>query len=252
VLAIHGGRYLIEEFRSPAVRVLATGMLRRAKVVLVLSELEKTEVDRRWPGLDVRVLPNAVPRIEIERPPRGSRPVLAFLGRLHESKGLDEIVAAVKILKSRGFVFQFRAYGEGPQRESFVSAMGKILGQDFEYGGVVSGDEKWAALAETDILVLPSRYGEGLPMSVLEAMAAGCVVVAGDIASVSSVIENGVNGFTVIPGDAEDLTDTVARILSDPAKWTAVGERAAATVRERFDIAGYIARLEDIYREVVA
>jgi glycosyltransferase involved in cell wall biosynthesis len=89
-------------------------------------------------------------------------------------------------------------------------------------------------------------------MSVLEAMAAGCVVVAGDIASVSSVIENGVNGFTVIPGDAEDLTDTVARILSDPAKWTAVGERAAATVRGRFDIAGYIARLEDIYREVVA
>jgi glycosyltransferase involved in cell wall biosynthesis len=107
-------------------------------------------------------------------------------------------------------------------------------------------------LAGADILVLPSRYGEGLPMSVLEAMAAGCVVVAGDVASVSSTIENGVNGFTVRPGDAEDLTETLSGILGDAAKWPAVGERATATVRERFDIAGYIARLEEIYREVAA
>jgi len=250
VVAVHGGRYLLEEFRGRAVRAAAASVSKKAAVVLVLSELEKQQIEKRWKGINVRVLPNAVPRMEIERATPGGRPVLLFLGRLHESKGLSEIVTTTKALKASGFDLEFRTYGDGPARDSFVSDMRDALGQDFVYGGVISGVEKHDALAAADILVLPSRYGEGLPMSMLEAMAAGCIVVAGEMASVASVIDNRLNGYTVRPGDAANLTETLAEILKDTSTWPAVRQNAVKTVRERFDIADYIDQLEGIYREV--
>lgn len=251
VIAIHGGRYLLSDFDSRILAGIAKGMVHRARVVLVLSEKEKDEIERRWKDIDVRILPNAVPFFDIVETERNNRvPVLIFLGRLHESKGLNEIVKACRSLRQSGFEFRFECYGDGPLKEIFLLEMREILGGRFHYGGVVGSSEKWRRLAEADIFLLPSLYGEGLPMALLEAMAAGCVVLASEMASVASVIDDGSNGYTVEPGNTEQLIGRLKMVIDGRREWADVQNSARATVREKFAVYDHIEKLESIYAEV--
>lgn len=248
VLSIHGGKYLVEPFSSRLLEWIAGQMLRRSRSVVVLSEIEENLLLRRWPQLDIAVLPNAVPiDAAIERSGTNEPPVIIFLGRMHESKGLTEIVEASAMLKTKDVAFRFRAFGNGPMRARFVAGMRRILGDLFEYGGVVSGDEKWRQLAAADIFLLPSRYGEGLPMAMLEAMAAGCVVVVSDNASVTSVIQHEGNGYVVEPRNSKQLADTLTWLLKDRGGWKPIQESAVATIVDNFAIERYMKKLDSIY-----
>jgi glycosyltransferase involved in cell wall biosynthesis len=253
LLHVHGGRFLAEEFRRSWLKRLAGKMLESAAAIVVLSELEREIVAERWPDLkNVRVLENAVAIEEIgERRENGDEKILIFLGRLHESKGLNEIIEAVRVLKNEEFEFRFRCFGAGGRRDFFVAEMTEILGDKFYYGGVVGGREKWVELSGADVFLLPSRYGEGLPMAMLEAMASGCVVVASEMASVGAVVRDGRNGFLVEPKNAAQLIEKLRVILTPGADFSAVRENARRTIRERFDLRHYVARLENIYREIV-
>lgn len=249
VLALHGGKYLVNEFSSARLAAVTRDMLGNARVVVVYSDLEKREVDRRWPGLDVRILANAVPPRETTADkPVNPVPVIIFFGRLHESKGLDQIVKACSELKTAGYEFQFRCFGDGPMKDEFLPQMEHALGESFLYGGVVTSSEKYRELDKADIFLLPSIYGEGLPMAILEAMAAGCVVVASEMASVAAVIRHGVNGYLIEPRNTEQLVGRLKTLLDDSAGWKPVGDAAAETVRRDFAIEGYIETLEEIYR----
>lgn len=252
VLSIHGGRYLVEPFANGLFERIVGRMLRRSRVVVVLSEIEKSRLLERWPDLGITVLPNAVPTgVAIKRAEINEPPVIIFLGRMHKSKGLPEILEAVAMLKTRDVAFLFRAFGDGPMRENFLVEMNRILGESFEYGGVVSGEEKWHKLAAADIFLLPSRYGEGLPMAMLEAMAAGCVVVASDNASITSVLNDGENGYIVEPGNGGQLAQVLMRLLNDREGWKPVQQAAVAEVRDNFSIGSYIAKLDSIYEDAV-
>ncbi len=253
VLAIHGGKYLMNEFESPQLERVAENILRRAKTVIVYSEFERREVERRWSGLSIKILPNAVPSPNQPETIRNNpKPVIIFFGRLHESKGLDEIVKACRALRTSGFDFQFNCFGDGPMREAFLTQMSEVLGDRFHYGGVVTSNEKWRQFAGADIFLLPSIYGEGLPMAILEAMAAGCVVVASEMASVASVIDDGVNGYLVEPRNTEQLIGKLKIVLDSRSEWKSMQKAAVATVREKFAISDYIEKLESIYKEVAA
>lgn len=249
VLALHGGKYLAEEIAGPRLASVTENMLRSARLVIVYSDLEKQEVERRWPGLDIRTLPNAVPRRRhVAEKIVNPVPVIIFFGRLHESKGLEEIVKACEALKSTGYTFQFNCFGDGPMKNEFLPQMEKVLDEGFLYGGVVTSAEKYRELDKADIFLLPSIYGEGLPMAILEAMAARCVVVASEMASVAAVIDDGVNGYLIEPGNTGQLINRLKALLDSRGEWPAVQEAAAETVRSQFAIDGYIDALEDIYR----
>ena len=254
VLSIHGGKYLWNDFANSRIERVTRKMLQRASVVVVYSELEKEAVLKRWsnlgPDLKVEVLPNAIPFADVPTVERdNAEPVLVFFGRFHESKGLHETIEAARILKNEGYKFQFKAYGEGPEREFFLTGMQNALGDKFHYGGIIAGKEKWRRLAEADIFVLPSRYGEGLPMAMLEAMAVGCVVVVADVSSVAAVIDEGVNGYMVEPKNTAQLVEKLKFLLENKTAWAPVRENAIATVKEKFAIEDYIEKLEKLYQE---
>ncbi len=252
IVAVHGGKYLMNPFTNSRLENITERMLRRADTVIVYSELEESALRKRWPDLNIRILANAIPFSEVPHPERNNPvPVLIFFGRMHESKGLHELIEAARRLNEHGVEFEIRAYGDGPLRGFFIDGMTKVAGDKFQYGGVIAGREKWARLAEADIFVLPSRYGEGLPMAMLEAMAVGCVVVVADVASVVAVVNNGENGFVVEPGNAGQLTAVLEDLIRHPEKWGTVRENAIATVRDNFGIEEYIETLESIYAEAI-
>ena len=167
-----------------------------------------------------------------------------FFGRLHESKGLDEIVKACTQLKNDGFDFQFNCFGDGPMKDAFLDQMSETLGSRFHYGGVLTSNEKYTELDKADIFLLPSIYGEGLPMAILEAMAAGCIIVASEMASVAAVIEDGVNGYLT----NSKIPPLVSRL--NGAETERVGPVREAAIDSTPNILdrGYIEKLEDIYR----
>jgi glycosyltransferase involved in cell wall biosynthesis len=253
VLAVHGGKYLIENTPNSTIEATVRRLLTAVDVVVVYSEFERQHLGRRWPDIDCRMLPNAIPGERIGSSGRANTvPALVYFGRMHESKGLHELVEACGTLARSGFEFSLDAYGEGPMRGQFVQEMSAALGERFTYGGVVSGDDKWDILSGADVFVLPSRYGEGLPMAMLEAMARGCIVIAGDVASVSSVVDDGTNGFLVKPYDPAGLASKIKLVLSDKPSWPRIREAAMETVRENFEIKGYIEELSAIYRAAAA
>ncbi len=254
LIHVHGGRYLAEEFKSGRLKKIAEKMLSAGDAVVVLSEPEKKIVERRWRNLSVRVLENAVETdeaIDGDGERENAEKILIFLGRLHESKGLDEIAEACRRLKNENFRFRFRCFGAGERRDFFVAEMTKILGEKFYYGGVVSGAEKWKELARADVFLLPSRYGEGLPVAMLEAMAAGCVVIVSEMASTGAVVRDGANGFLVAPRDVNQLTEKLRLLLSGKIDSETLRKNARATIRAKFNLNDYIKRLENIYVEIL-
>ena len=250
----NGGRFLMEDFDNRALARITEKMFRSASRILVLSEHEKQSLQRRWDNLNIEILPNA---IEIDKVPNIKRELksektIIYLGRLHESKGLHEIIEACRVLKNENFQFNFRCFGTGALKDFFVDEMSKILGDKFYYGGVIAGAEKWKELAASDVFLLPSRYGEGLPLAILEAMAAECVVIAADVASVRAVIQDGENGLMVEPYNTPQIVEKLKFLLSNRADWKKLRCNARATVEEKFAIGDYVKKLEKIYAEITS
>jgi glycosyltransferase involved in cell wall biosynthesis len=101
-------------------------------------------------------------------------------------------------------------------------------------------------LSRAAAFVLPS-YAEGLPMSLLEAMAAGCPVVATRVGGIPDLITDGVDGLLVAPGDPHALAAALQRILRDPAFARQLGNAARRTIANRYTAERSLERLEQIY-----
>ena len=101
-------------------------------------------------------------------------------------------------------------------------------------------------------MALPSRFGEGLPMVILEAMAAGVPVLASSGEGVPEIIEDGVNGFLVSPGNTEELADRIIFILNNPLLLQNVSEKAKRMVYSDFDGYQQAKKIEAIYRQVLS
>ena len=106
-------------------------------------------------------------------------------------------------------------------------------------------------LHAADAFVLSSDW-EGLPVAVLEAMAAGLPVVATSVGGVPEVVEPGRTGWLVPPADAVALADAMAALVADPAAARAVGQRARTLVRERYDVVGMAGRYGELYADLLA
>lgn len=249
VMHIHGGKFLAQDFENLRLENAAKKMLRLSDEIIVLSCLEKEIIERRWQNLHVKTLENAV-EIPVSNKVEKVKNSILFLGRLTESKGLNEIIEAVLTLKNKGFNLTFKAFGAGEMQKDFAEKMNDVLGEKFYFGGVIAGKAKFEELAKADIFILPSRYGEGLPMALLEAMAAKCVVVASEMASIGAVVKDGDNGFLVEPQNVSQLTEKLRNILSSESDFEILREKARQTIAEKFNLRDYIERLEWIYKNL--
>lgn len=169
----------------------------------------------------------------------GDLPVLLFLGRLTEKKGLPDLLQAAAELRRGKHRFALVIAGEGELRallEKQVHELG--LDEQVRLPGFVTGDEKRAFLSAADVVVVPSIVAaggdvEGLPVSLLEGMAAGKLCVASDASGADEVIANGEDGFIIPAGDAGVLAAALRRALElDTAAVSAMRERAIVRARD--------------------
>ena len=102
-----------------------------------------------------------------------------------------------------------------------------------------------------DLFVLPSLFGEGLPMVLLEAMSAGVPIVASRVEGVPEAVTDGREGLLVSPGDPRGLAQAIRRFISGEADWQAIAERARRRHAEQFSDSRMAAGVAEVYRHVL-
>jgi glycosyltransferase involved in cell wall biosynthesis len=161
-----------------------------------------------------------------------------FVGRLLKAKGVDLLVEAAGILRSRGHAATVRILGQRDDSEP-GAADGRALDAAIaagvvEYAGTTEDVRPY--IAASDCVVLPSYYREGIPRSLLEAAAMGKPLLAADSAGTREPVADGVNGLLCRPRDAEDLARKMIEMIdSSPERLAAMGAASRRMAEERFD-----------------
>jgi len=112
----------------------------------------------------------------------------------------------------------------------------------------IDAHERDRLLAESDVFVLPS-YAEGVPMSLLEAMAAGLPCITTPVGGIPDVFTHGAEGLLVTPGDASQLRAAMSTFITDESTRLAAGKRANESARAH-DVHAYARQLADIYQRI--
>lgn len=253
LLHLHGGFYLMHEPANQLLSGMLRGLIDNADLVVVLSELERETLLARYGPHNFQVLPNAVecqpPHTPVQR--RSSEVKLAFVGRINYTKGIFVIAEALQLLSAHYHRFAFSIYGTGPELEPFVERLNACSRLDFTYRGVVKGAEKWQALHEADVLLLPSLHSEGMPMAILESMAARCVVISTADASISTVVHDGINGLLIPKADPQALAAKIREVLDGKVDCYSLADNAAAHIATHYTLSRYISKLQEVYAEVL-
>jgi glycosyltransferase involved in cell wall biosynthesis len=161
--------------------------------------------------------------------------VIGAAGRLSPEKGFEILVSAAERVQRTHPSVGFILFGEGPERallQQQVNAAG--LNHTFILSGFRADLDRF--LPHIDLLVLPS-YTEGLPNVVLEAFAAGVPVVGTAVGGTTEVIEDGVSGHLVPPGDADAMAERIGALLAGADKLPEMGRQGLRRVQEKFGFA---------------
>jgi glycosyltransferase involved in cell wall biosynthesis len=196
------------------------------------------------------VIPNAVdvaaaPRARHERRP----PRLITVGRLKSPKDFPTLLRAVAALPPDAFD-ELLVVGDGPERAALALEVSS-LGLDRRIRLLGERADVPVLLADADVFVLASR-SEGLPLSVIEAMAAGLPVVASAVGGLHELVVDGETGVLVGPGDPAALADSLGRLLADREARRRLGDAGRGRAEARFDLAPFRRAHLDLYRRELA
>jgi glycosyltransferase involved in cell wall biosynthesis len=170
------------------------------------------------------------------------------VARLTPQKGLFDLLDAVPAVVARSPQTRFVIVGDGELREPMTKRIAAAgLQRQVRLAGSRSLDEVAAWLGAADLFVLSSRY-EGLPLALMEAMAAGCPVVATDVGGVGEVVVDGSVGWLVPAADPRRLAEAINRIVGDPTARLAMASAGRARVLASFSVEACYEKTTVIYR----
>ncbi len=187
---------------------------------------------------------------------------IVCVARLVEKKGVSDLLEACARLRERGVSFTCRIVGDGPLRGALEHRGQALeLGGAVRFTGALPHEEVVRELGRAQVLALPCVVAadgnrDGLPTVILEAMASGTAVVSTRVTGIPEMVEHGVSGLLVEPGQPEALAGALALLLADPASCRRLGEAGRRRVERRFALrqnAGALyARLAETLAEAAA
>jgi glycosyltransferase involved in cell wall biosynthesis len=230
--------------------------LGRALFVATVSEQNRGYLASILDGGErVRVVPNSVDLRRMGEPVvRAPEPLLVVsVARLIEKKGLEDLVAACGILRARDVPVRLEIAGDGPLRaELAASASAAGLGEVLQ--GALPHEQVRELFRRASVFCLPcvvasSGDRDGLPTSVLEAMALGVPVVTTDVNGLSETVIDGETGLTVPEHDPAALADALERVLGDPGLAARLSDQARTHVEQGFSLEQSVKILRSLFPE---
>src|SRR6266513_989476 len=257
IVSFHGADVMVE-MDKPAYRSATRQMLEAVKLVLVRSEsLRRAVVDLGCEEKKIQLQRTGIPLDEFP-----------FRGRSFPQNGEWRFVQACRLIEKKGLSVALHAFarflGQYPNARLTIAGEGPLLDQLQELARVLKIDQRvsftgfisQAQLRDifytSHIFLHPSETGpdgnqEGVPNSMLEAMASGLPVFATQHGGISEAVEHGVSGVLVSERDDEALARALLEAAQDPAFLSRVGREGANAVAEKFDLRVQVRKLEDIY-----
>ncbi|MFA9445698.1 glycosyltransferase family 4 protein [Egicoccus sp. AB-alg6-2] len=199
-------------------------------------------------GVDVARFAAAEPLADIAR---SGQPTLLFVGRLEQRKGLEPLIRAFTQLKTQRPDLRLYVVGDGPERDRCQQLLPARLRADVVFLGRVGEDELPRFFASCDLYVSPALGGESFGIVLLEAMAAGCALVASDLPGYRTVARDGAQGRLVPPGDPRALAGAIGALLDNPSLRAAMAAEGRRTVAA-YDWPVVASRIRAVYESARA
>ncbi len=250
IIHLHGGDYLMQKKQPRWMEFLWNISLKGKNPVIVLSSPEEAILRKRIEGRRIHTLPNCISLKEacsFNRNYSGDGTImLLFLGRISVDKGIEFIYRALKSLKMKNVKFKFILAGRGPDETDYARRFNELLGDDFEFNGVVTGNQKTEVLKKCNVFILPSFY-EGLPVALLESMSFGLVPVTTNVGSIDQVVTDGVNGMFVRSHSSLDIESAIEKLSKEKEFRHELSRNAKQFIFNKFDPSAYVNKLNEIY-----
>ncbi|HEX6287609.1 MAG TPA: glycosyltransferase family 4 protein [Herpetosiphonaceae bacterium] len=223
--------------------------------LIAVSNRLREQFIRAWhiPEDRIHTIYNAVPMeaylaIPEGRPDRADHdgPIITNIGRLSTQKAQHHLLDAARLVLDRRPDVRFMIVGQGRLDQPLKEQAQRLgIAERVTFTGL--RHDIPAILAQTDIFTLPSLW-EGLPLTGIEAMASARPVVLTDVGGNRELVESGVHGMIVPPGDVHALADALLELLNDEPRRLAMGRAARQRVRHEFDITTIAAQYEALYQ----
>lgn len=210
-----------------------------------------------------RIPPNFnLPEVEVMSEGKNKGVEILFLSNVIAEKGFFEVLSSIRILKNRGcdvhltFVGSFISDAEHTAQELKKKTIRLIeeykITDLVDIKGPLYGRQKWNEYIKADIFVLPTYYKtEGLPMSIIEAMAAGCAVITTPYRGIVDLLSDGIEGLFVHQRDSDDLADKIESLCRDSLKLNTMKQAAQKKARSKFSEDKYVTSIIEVIKEVV-
>lgn len=255
ILHIHGSRIELYFNALPAWRrrLLVSSIATASRVVVIGEFWRRYMVETLGCAPDkVIVVHNGVPLPPPPTPRTHVKPcVILALGELGPRKGTPELLHALASLRTLAPGWRAVVAGNGPVEQYRAEAAALGLADRLDLPGWVDAVRVQQLLKSSDVFVLPS-HSEGLPVAILEAMAAGLPVVTTPVGAIPDLVVHGETGLMVAPGSVEELTDALVAMVTDPKRRATLGARGRRRIEANFTIDGAAARLNALYDELAA
>lgn len=246
--------------KSRLLRAFARRVLSRAKGVTTVSSIMRGDLRELLPGLepatrfDVCPLPVEVGLFERGAAlPKATPPRILFAGNLIASKGVDVLIDAFAQVLRGGTACRLKLLGEGAARSALARRAESLgVGASIDWSPFVPMDKMPEEFGAATVVALPSRghRGEGMPLSLAEALIGGAAVVATPAGGVPEIIRDGETGLLVPDGDVEALAAALQRLLRDAPLRQRLVAQGCASVTERFAPRPAAERFLTLYEEV--
>lgn len=258
ILQLHGGS-LSALCRFSWMRWIVRRTLSLPDAIVLLATSERREFSAFGITERVVIIPNGIDvaqyRGPLERHHSGRVQRLVYLGRLIRTKGIFELIDAVKTLRQdpQFARVELRIAGSGSAREEIERYVeDRQLATCITLVGPLYGAEKAAFLREADVFVFPSYHAEGLPYAILESLAAGTPVVASTVAGIPDVVVQGVHGFLVEPKDSAKVVTALRRLAQSEAELRVMSRACGEWAAEWLGLERLASQFDELYGAVSA
>lgn len=254
LLHLHGSE-MAQFYRklSHSKQSLVRRTLENTDAVIVLSESWREFVSRVAPKAKVLVVNNYVSipsqKAAVINPTAPSAFHALFLGILGDRKGIFDLLDTWPTVLKEVPHARLIVGGNGEIDRAKIKAQQLGITETVVFLGWVAGEEKAALLRAADAFVLPS-YNEGLPMSVLEAMACGIPTVTTNVGGIPEIIVNQENGILIEPGNKDGLAHALIRLAQDEQYRKSIGASGLERVKKKFSSVSVLPQLENIYKNL--
>ncbi|HAP19662.1 MAG TPA: hypothetical protein DCR27_00110 [Lachnospiraceae bacterium] len=251
VLVGHGGD--VSSLNKAVVKQLKVRACKKAGKVIVVSKELKNQLKKYFNSSPIDVIPmgcdikkfNPLNRVHNYFGQKDKKIVL-FVGRLAEKKGIEYLIEAAGDIDAR-----FIIVGEGPLREKLIG-QASGLADKLVFCGAKPHEELAKIYASADIFVAPSVTAkdgdkEGMPTTIMEAMASGIPVVASNSGGISEILKDGENGFLVAERDVAGLREKINMLVGNAELRKKLGKNARLTAEE-YDYTNIARKYADAFR----